>query len=284
MEHNDYIDINNLVVFGHHGVLKEENSLGQKFGISARLYLDTREAGLEDDLSKSVNYAQICKEITSFFQKNTYQLIEAAAEHLTAHLLMTNDVIKRIDMTVSKPWAPIGLPLDTVSVSITRQWHKAYIALGSNMGNRAAYLKNAIDELSGIQGCKVVAVSNFMVSKPYGGVEQEDFLNACMEVDTLMMPEELLLVLHHIEDLADRKREVHWGPRTLDLDIIFYDHEIYQSRDLLIPHVDMKNREFVLKPMCEIAPYYVHPITHKSMLEMYEELQSPKSESFLNNH
>ena len=87
-----------------------------------------------------------------------------------------------------------------------------------------------------------------------------------------MKPEELLIVLHSIEANANRVREVHWGPRTLDLDILFYDDEIYVSKDLIIPHVDMENRDFVLRPMCQIAPYYMHPVFRKSMKQMYREL------------
>lgn len=271
-EFKDYITIDRLLVFGKHGVFDEEQSLGQKFFVSAKIYLDTRAAGLDDELDLSVDYGSICKEIHQFFSENRFQLIEAVAEHLAANLLMENELIQEIELTISKPWAPIGLPVDDVSVTIRRKWHKAYIALGSNIGNRAAYLREAVEQLEKIKGCKVNCVSDFIVTKPYGGVEQEDFLNACLEMDTLMKPEELLLVLHSIEASANRVREVHWGPRTLDLDILFYDDEIYASKDLIIPHPDMENRDFVLKPMCQIAPYYMHPVFRKSMKQMYKEL------------
>ena len=271
-KYNDYISIENLLVFGKHGVYSEENALGQKCYVSAKLYIDTRAAGMDDELELSVNYGTVCQEIHKFFEEHTYKLIEAVAEHLAAHLLMSNELIQGIELTISKPWAPIGLPLDTVCITINREWHRAYIALGSNMGNKAAYLKEAIEQLGKIKGCRVNKVSDFIVTKPYGGVEQEDFLNACLEMDTLMKPEELLIVLHSIEANANRVREVHWGPRTLDLDILFYDDEIYVSKDLIIPHVDMENRDFVLRPMCQIAPYYMHPVFRKSMKQMYREL------------
>ncbi len=270
----DFISIDNLLVFGNHGVFNEEKTLGQKFYVSAKLFVDTRSAGLDDELEQSVNYGTICKEIHEFFKNHTYKLIEAVAEHLAAHLLVNNELIECIELTISKPWAPIGLPVDTVAVTIKRQWHKAYIALGSNIGNKAAYLNEAIEQLSKIKGCKITNVSDFIITKPYGGVEQEDFLNACLEMRTLMKPEELLIVLHSIEANANRVREVHWGPRTLDLDILFYDDEIYASKDLVIPHADMENRDFVLGPMCQIAPYYMHPVYRKSMKQMNEELKN----------
>ena len=106
----------------------------------------------------------------------------------------------------------------------------------------------------------------------YGGVEQENFVNGMFEIRTLLTPEELLRELHKIEASEGRERKIHWGPRTLDLDIIFYDDLIYSSEDLVIPHVDMENRYFVLKPLSELAPNFRHPITHKTVAQMLAEL------------
>ncbi len=89
-----------------------------------------------------------------------------------------------------------------------------------------------------------------------------------------MSPEELLEVLHEIEASENRERKVHWGPRTLDLDIIFYDDLIQDDEELCIPHIDMQNRDFVLLPMMELAPYKRHPVTGKSVQEMITELRS----------
>ena len=269
----DEIRIENLIVFGNHGVFEEENALGQKFAVSAVLHVDARRAGMDDELSESVHYGEVCKEINAYMKEHTFKLIEAAAEHLAAHLLMKFEKVRTIELEVLKPWAPIGLPLDTVSIKITRGWHKVFIALGSNMGNRASYLRQGIESVNATGGCKVVNVSDFIVTQPYGGVEQEEFLNACMEVETLLEPEELLMVLNKIEAEAERTRDIHWGPRTLDLDILFYDDLVYGSKTLLIPHRDMKNRTFVLKPMAQIAPYHMHPVYHKTMLQMLEELE-----------
>lgn len=269
----DEIRIENLIVFGNHGVFEEENTLGQKFSVSAVLYVDARKAGMDDDLQQSVHYGEVCKEINRYMKEHTFNLIEAAAEHLAAHLLMKFEKVRRLDLEVRKPWAPIGLPLDTVSVKISRGWHRAFIALGSNMGNKAAYLGQGIESVNATGGCRVVNVSDFIVTQPYGGVDQDEFLNGCMEVETLLEPEELLMVLNKIEAEAERTRDVHWGPRTLDLDILFYDDLVYGSKNLLIPHVDIKNRAFVLKPMAQIAPYHMHPVYHKTMLQMLEELE-----------
>ena len=90
--------------------------------------------------------------------------------------------------------------------------------------------------------------------------------------DLLLTPEELLRELHKIETSEGRERKLHWGPRTLDLDIIFYDDLVYASEDLVIPHIDMENRYFVLKPLSELAPNFRHPITHKTVTQMLSEL------------
>ena len=112
----------------------EETALGQKFVVSAVMYTETRPAGLTDDLSASINYGEVSHMITDFLQKNTYKLLEALAENLCQMLLQELPLLKMITLRVEKPWAPVGLPLETVAVEITRGWHTAYVAFGSNLG------------------------------------------------------------------------------------------------------------------------------------------------------
>ena len=102
--------------------------------------------------------------------------------------------------------------------------------------------------------------------------DQPDFLNGCLRMKTLYYPKELLRELNQIEKEAGRERIIHWGPRTLDLDIIFYDDLISQEDDLCIPHVEMHKRSFVLEPLEEIAPYKRHPGNGKTVRQMLEEL------------
>lgn len=273
----DRIRIENLEVFANHGVYPEETALGQKFLINLTLYLDTRVAGKTDDLTKSVNYGEVSHFATTFLREHTCKLIEAAAEQLAKALLLEYTLVRNITVELKKPWAPIGLPLESVSVEITRGWHQVYLAMGSNMGEKEAYIRGAVEKLSRLESCRVLQVSKLLETKPYGGVEQDDFLNGCMEIETILTPEELLEELHRIEAEADRKREIHWGPRTLDLDILFYDDAIIELPELRIPHIDMKNRDFVLKPLAEIAPYKQHPIYHKTVQELWTELEEKQA-------
>lgn len=272
MKQYDEIHIQNLEVFANHGVFQEETNLGQKFLFSLTMYTDTRKAGKSDCLEESIHYGEVSQFITDYTRKHTRKLIEAAAEDLATALLLHYPLLKGVTLELKKPWAPVGLPLETVSVKITRFWHKAYIALGSNLGNKKAYLDQAVKSLKQHKECRVQKVSSYLVTKPYGGVEQDDFLNACLSLDTLLSPEELLDLLHEIEQAAHRERLIHWGPRTLDLDILLYDNEVLETEDLIIPHVEMHKRDFVLKPLAEIAPNKRHPILGKTIRELASQL------------
>lgn len=265
----DKIKIQNLEVFARHGVFPEENVLGQKFIVTATLYTDTRKAGKTDDLTASIHYGEISQRIEQYLTEHTYKLLERAAESLAETLLLETPGLEKIRLKIKKPWAPIGLPLETVSVEIERGWHTAYIAFGSNMGDKEHYLNQAIHSLGRTPGCMVTKVSSFLVTEPYGVTDQDEFLNGCLMLRTLLTPRELLNVLHAIEQEAGRERIIRWGPRTLDLDIIFYDDLIIEDEDLCIPHVDMQNRNFVLQPLLEIAPYKHHPCCGKTVQELY---------------
>ncbi len=273
----DEIHIENLQIFANHGVFPEETALGQKFIVSAVLYTETREAGKTDALEDSTHYGEVSQFITGFLQKNTYKLIEAAAEHTAEAVLLAYPMVEGIDLEIKKPWAPVKLPLDYVSVKISRFWHRAYIALGSNMGDKKAYLDMAVSRLNQRDDTQVVKVSDYIVTAPYGGVAQDDFLNGALELRTLLEPEELLEMLHSIEADADRKREIRWGPRTLDLDILLYDDLVYGSEDLIIPHIEMHKRDFVLRPLAQIAPWVRHPVFGKTVTEMAEEVSEAES-------
>lgn len=270
----DQIRIENIELFCNHGALPEENVLGQKFYVSAVLYLDTREAGKTDDLTKSVHYGEVSKCIKSIMENNTYKLIERCAEVAARRVLLEFSLVCAIDLEIKKPWAPIGLPVDYVSVSIHRQWHTAYLGIGSNMGDKEEYLNFAIEQLKEVNDIRVEKVADYIVTEPYGDVEQDDFLNSCIQIHTLQTPEELLQTVHDIEQKAGRERIIHWGPRTLDLDILLYDDWVIDSEDLVIPHKEMHLRQFVLEPLVEITPYTMHPVYGCSVLELWERLQS----------
>lgn len=267
----DRISINNLEVFANHGVYPEENTLGQKFLVSAVLYTDIHAAGISDKLEKSIDYGKVCHHIYEIVKNSTFALLERLAEQIARELLLNYDTYG-VQVEVKKPWAPIGLPLDYASVCINRKWHTAYIGIGSNMGDKEAYLNMACRRIARAEDCRLIAKSDYIVTKPVGGVEQDDFLNGALMVNTLFTPDELLEFLQGIEKEAKRERLVHWGPRTLDLDILFYDNEIISTDRLTIPHREMHKRLFAAEPMAQLAPYYIHPIYGRTMADLYAEL------------
>lgn len=269
----DCIKIKKLEVFAKHGVMPEENALGQKFVISIELFCDVRKAGQTDDLNYSVNYAEVAEFVTRKTQENTFRLIEKLAEYLAQEILLKYEAVEKVSVEVEKPWAPVHLPLQTVAVSVTRQWHTAYLSIGSNMGDTKGHLDQAVESLQKDAWTKVEKVSSYIVTAPVGGVEQDDFLNGAVMLQTLRTPEELLELIGEIERSQKRERIVHWGPRTVDLDILLYDQEIIQTEKLTVPHIEMANRMFVLEPMCEIAPYAKNPLNGCCMLEMKQQLQ-----------
>lgn len=268
----DKITITNLEVFANHGVYPEENVLGQKFVISVAIHTSTVKAGTMDELSFSINYGEISHFIKEYITRHTWKLLETVAERLALELLLQFPLIAQLDLEIKKPWAPIGLPLDSVSVKISRRWHTAYIALGSNIGNKKKYLDMAIARLNQRKDCQVQKVSDYIVTSPYGNIEQDDFLNGAIELRTTLEPGALLDALHEIEQEAGRERQVHWGPRTLDLDILLYDDLVLDTQYLQIPHIEMHLRDFVLSPMVQIAPWKRHPLFGKTMKELLESL------------
>jgi len=269
----DKIIISNLEVFAYHGVDPAEKKHGQAFVISAALYLDLRNAGKTDDLSKTIDYDEICQVIRTFALKNAFNLIETVAERLAEKLLIENLALQRIWIKVKKPEAPIPVKFDTVSVEIERSRHTAIIGLGSNLGDREEHLRFAVSELKRFRGCRILAISSFINTAPYGYKAQGDFLNGCLIMETLMTPHELLYALQQIENRRGRIRDRQWGPRTLDLDIIFYDDIVMSDETLRIPHEDMHNRGFVLNPLCEIAPNKLHPVLNRTVKELLGELK-----------
>lgn len=273
----DKITIKNLEIFAYHGVLDFEKEKGQKFIVSAELFLDLRDAAMTDNLRKTVDYGEVCKDISNIATSCKYDLIEALAWNIATTILLKYDMIKEIHIKISKPEAPIPMNFDTVCVDITVGRHTVYLGIGSNLGDKEAYLDYAVDQLNRDEYIRVNKVSEYINTKPYGEVEQDDFLNGCLEVETLYSPEELLAVIHDIEQGAGRKRLIHWGPRTLDIDILLYDREIVMEENLVIPHPEMAKREFVLEPLSMIAPYAFHPGYNKSVSVLYEELKSKEN-------
>ena len=144
----------------------------------------------------------------------------------------------------------------------------AYIGIGSNVGVQINKIDSAVELIDESDCCEVTEVSSIYESLPYGKVKQEDFFNAVIEIKTYFKPKELFYFLKSVEKRVGRKLAEKWGPREIDLDILFYNDLIYSDEGIKIPHKDLLNRDFVVVPLIEIAPDLIHPELQKKISEI----------------
>ena len=152
-------------------------------------------------------------------------------------------------------------------------WKTAYIGLGSNLGDRERTLRNALEKLDERADVKVVQVSEFRETEPVGGPPQGNFVNGAAELRTTLEPGELVEVLHEVEAEFGRTREVRWGPRTLDMDLLLYEDRHIDTPDLKVPHPRLHTRRFVLEPLWDLCPNREHPVLKKTIRRLLAELE-----------
>lgn len=268
----DRIYIKGLKVYAYHGCNEDEKENGQEFTLDIVLNFSLLNAGSLDDLEKTVNYGEASVFAGEVFSKYRYNLIETAAEDVANALLLKYDLIDCVEVEVFKPHAPIPMDFENVSVYVKRKRHIAFIAVGSNIGDGEATIAKAKEMFLKVEGNKMLKESSLIITKPYGVTDQPDFTNGVWKVETLLEPYSLLKKLNEIEARLGRERLVHWGPRTIDLDVIYYDDIVIDSEKLTIPHTDLANREFVLRPLAEVDPYFRHPLNRMLPGEMLDKL------------
>lgn len=143
--------------------------------------------------------------------------------------------------------------------------HTVFLSLGSNVGNRLSQLRKAVALIR--ETAQIEKVSSVYETAPVGPIPQNDFLNIVLQIRTILAPQNLMLHLMHVEESLGRKRDIKWGPRSIDIDILFYDQLVLNAAGLVIPHAHYSERRFVIEPLCEIAPHWVCPVRHKTMKE-----------------
>lgn len=269
----DKIRLENIEIFANHGVFGEEKSLGQKFVLSLELELNTREAAISNDLTKSVHYGELTHAVEKEFQKESYDLIETASEKVAEYILQNYSLVKGVKVTLKKPWAPIARHLDFVAIEIYRKWHRVFISIGSNIGEKKENIKEAIGKISKLNTTEIIKEATLIETEPWGYEEQDTFVNGMIEIKTLLSPEELMKDLLKIELEMKRERVIKWGPRIIDLDIIMFDDLVTDNELVTIPHPRMEEREFVLEPLAEIAPNVIHPVLKKRVFKLLEEVK-----------
>lgn len=160
----------------------------------------------------------------------------------------------------------------------------SFVGIGSNLGNPVGNCLKAIELISSLSKLKVPQRSSLYKTEPVGFPEQNWFVNCVIETSTTLSAHSLLKTLQQIEDSMGRVRETKWGPRIIDLDILLYGHDIVEDDQLVIPHPELHKRRFVLVPLCEIAPYFVHPVFETPIKELLDGLGDKSEIAVLNKH
>ncbi len=255
----DRILIDDLRLLCVIGALPHEREAEQPLRVDLSIGADLRDAGTSDELDDTVNYGLVAEQVVELASSSKHVLLERLATDI-ADLVLGFDRVDEVDVTLTKLRPPVPTPLGTTAVRIQRtraesevpplRRHEAIVALGSNLGDREDYLREAIHGLG-----NVVAMSQVFETEPIGGPDAQDaYLNMVVKVETSLDPFAFLRRCQRIEAGALRQRVVRWGPRTLDVDVLFFDDVSMSSEELTIPHPRIAERRFVLAPLSEIAP------------------------------
>jgi dihydroneopterin aldolase/2-amino-4-hydroxy-6-hydroxymethyldihydropteridine diphosphokinase len=256
----DRIEITGLRVMTLVGVLPHERESAQPLEFDISLEGDLRDAGASDDLVDTAHYGLVAERAAAIARESKDELLERLI-HRIAEDALTFDRVEAVEVVVRKLRPPIPEDVQFTAVRIRRSRadlqipprtsHRAIVALGSNLGDRVGFLKLAVEEL----GSSLIAQSQVFETAPVGGPDDQGaYLNMVVAVETSLDPFAMLRRCQRIESLALRQRIVHWGPRTLDVDLLFFDDITIVSPELVIPHPRYAERRFVLTPLAEVAP------------------------------
>jgi len=256
----DRISLLGVEAVGHHGVLELERLGGQPFVVDVVLELDLSKAGRSDALSDTVSYAEVAGDVMARITGPPFDLIERLAE-VIADDVLARPLVAVVEVTVHKPQAPVGHPFTDVQVQVRRErGTPVVVALGANLGDAAVVLKQSVADIASVPGIRVTAVSPLVETDPVGGPDQPVYLNAVLLASATLAPGELLEALHAVEARHGRTRQVRWGARTLDLDLVEYglpgtSSEVRSDHPVLtLPHPRAHERAFVLSPWVLVDP------------------------------
>lgn len=262
------VDISALEIVAAHGVHAEEKAVPKPFIFDISLDCDNEEAAVCDDLAKTVNYSAVCACVREVATSKTYNLIESLARECAFAILEKFDRVNRAEVRVNKPFAPVREKFGNISVTYCAERNDVYLSLGSSLGDREKTLKSALSMLGALRGVKLVATSSFIKAAPVGGVARNEFVNCAAKISCILSPYSLLEKLHTIEARLGRVRSVRWEDRTIDIDIIFFGDKVIAADGLAVPHPHYREREFVVRPLKELCPEKICPLTHTAVKDM----------------
>lgn len=257
---SDRIVLTGVEALGTHGVLASEHDTPQRFVVDVTIEADLRPAGRSDDLADTVSYAEVADEVVHILTGPHVDLVETLAGRI-ADTVLAFPGVEAVEVTVHKPDAPISHPFADVAVTVRREHaHRVVIALGANEGDPRRALASAVRAVAAIEGMHVEGVSDLFETDPVGGPHQPMYLNAVLVGRTRLTPRSLLGRLHRIEADHGRVRQVRWGARTLDLDLVQHgdpgrgEDVVVDDGTLVLPHPRAHERAFVLVPWAQVDP------------------------------
>jgi dihydroneopterin aldolase / 2-amino-4-hydroxy-6-hydroxymethyldihydropteridine diphosphokinase len=256
----DHIEVRGLRVVGIIGVLSEERRRAQPFEVDLDIELDLTEAARSDALAATINYAVPVEAVEAIIRTERHELLERVAGRIVEEVLGSDPRVFAVEATVRKLHPPLPADVSSTGVrlrrtradvhELARPATRAFIAMGSNLGDRLAYLAQALRSLPGL-----ASVSQVYETDPVGGPDnQGPYLNLVAEIQTSLDPFALLSVCHRLEQQAGRIRTETNGPRTLDVDVLLYGDTEIRSAELTVPHPRMFERRFVVQPLSDLAP------------------------------
>lgn len=250
----DTIFVTNLCLVGRHGVMEEERTLGQRFYLDIEVTTDARRASANDDYRKAICYAALCDLAAQVSEAGPYRLIETFAERVIEAILSRFPTVTGARVRIRKPGAPINASFDTVGVELTRQrQQRVAFSFGSNVGDKMSQIRAAVAFLEAVEGIEIAQVSSFYETAPWGKTDQDRFINACAIGWTSLSAHEVLRAAKAIEVQLGRTPGERWGPRLIDIDLLYLGEDDFSTIALTVPHPEMLNRAFVLMPLAEIA-------------------------------
>lgn len=255
----DRIEISGIRVVTVVGLLPHEREAPQPIMIDLILECDLRDCGRTDEIADTAHYGLMVDKIVEVVRASRDKLLERLG-HRICEVALSFERVVAADVRVTKLRPPVAHDIQSVAACIRRTSAdyaeaarapaSAIVSIGSNLGNRLEYLRFALKELG-----SVAATSQVYETEPIGGPENQGaYLNMVAVVKTTLDPFSFLRKCQRIEAEAGRKRLVRWGPRTLDIDVLFYDNFSITSPELTVPHPRFAERRFVLVPLSEVAP------------------------------
>jgi dihydroneopterin aldolase/2-amino-4-hydroxy-6-hydroxymethyldihydropteridine diphosphokinase len=271
------IIIKDLILFGYHGVNEEEKIKGQEFLFNISILLDKDTAGRngflkKDNIKNTVNYSEVIEIVKYINDNNKFDLLETLSNDIAKKILSFSPMIERVMVRVEKISPPISEKIGSVGAEIQVKKEKelkVFISLGSNLGDREKNLRGAVDRIDRHRSIDVIKVSSIYETEPMYVKDQDSFFNIVIGagVGEGFSPFEMLGYLKSIEYSMGRKENtVKYGPRVIDIDILYFGETEIISDFLVIPHPRISERKFVLMPLNEIAPDF--RFNNRSMAEI----------------